>query len=72
MNLKRKVNVSDLSYFIDNPDRYLENKGEAYNKEAAVYGTKFHDKKLQTKYVTLKTVGILLVCGLIAIYFLST
>jgi hypothetical protein len=71
MKTKHKVNVSDLSYFIDNPERYIENDGKAYNKEAAAYGTKYHDKQLQTKFPVLKIIGVLIICSLITMYIFS-
>jgi len=39
------ISVSKLSSFASNPEKYIEYKGGAFNKEAAKQGTKMHNKK---------------------------
>jgi hypothetical protein len=73
MKIKRKVNVSDVAYFVDDPIKYIKFEGKAYNPRAAEYGTKYHETSLGGKFSTIKVLGFIFLCISIAtiIYIVS-
>ena len=50
MNKRRKmVSVSKLSWYAENPDEFIEYKGEAINAHSAKLGTEYHSRSLRKR-----------------------